>query len=115
MWGLPRRSVRRIPGEPALRAAPEGRRSRSTCSTCHDPVAGDLLSPKALEKQCSECHGPKEVAPRAERARNARTMYQGLNAIREQLKLANAMIKRVDDKQRRAASPGRGMSRRQSR
>lgn len=73
-----------------------------TCSTCHDPVAGELLSPKALEKQCSACHGPREVAPRAERARNARTMYESLNAVREQLKLANVMIKRVDDKQRRA-------------
>ncbi|MGE3960026.1 MAG: multiheme c-type cytochrome [Vicinamibacterales bacterium] len=73
-----------------------------TCSTCHDPVAGQLLSPKALEKQCAECHGPKEVAPRAERARNARQMYESLNAVREQLKLANSMIKRVDDRQRRA-------------
>ena len=25
-----------------------------TCSTCHDPVAGELLSPKALEKQCAQ-------------------------------------------------------------
>jgi hypothetical protein len=73
-----------------------------TCSTCHDPVAGDLLSPKALEKECAGCHGPNEVAPRAERARHARQMYEGLNAVREQLKLANAMIKRVDDRQRRA-------------
>lgn len=73
-----------------------------TCSTCHDPVAGHLLSPKALEKQCAECHGPKEVAPRAERARNARSMYESLNVVREQMKLANAMIKRVDDSQRRA-------------
>ena len=40
--------------------------------------------------------------PRAERARNARAMYESLNAVREQLKLANAMIKKVDDKQRRA-------------
>ena len=29
-------------------------------------------------------------------------MYESLNAVREQLKLANAMIKKVDDKQRRA-------------
>lgn len=73
-----------------------------TCSTCHDPVAGQLLSAKALEKQCSECHGAREVAPRAERARNARAMYESLDAVRDQLKLANAMIKRVEDKQRRA-------------
>lgn len=73
-----------------------------TCSTCHDAVAGRLLSPAALEKQCSHCHGAREIAPRAERARNARNMYEGLNAVREQLKLAHAMIKRVDDKERRA-------------
>jgi len=74
-----------------------------TCSTCHDAVAGNLLSPAALEKQCSHCHGAKEVAPRAERARNARAMYESLNAVREQLKLANTMIKKVDDKTRRAS------------
>jgi len=73
-----------------------------TCSTCHDAVAGNLLSPKGLEKQCSQCHGPKEVAPRAERAKNARAMYESLNAVREQLKLASAMIRKVDDKQRKA-------------
>lgn len=73
-----------------------------TCSTCHDAVAGNLLSPAALEKQCAHCHGPKEIAPRAERARNARAMYEGLNVVREQLKLASAMIKKVDDRQRRA-------------
>ncbi|MEQ1911474.1 MAG: cytochrome c3 family protein [Vicinamibacterales bacterium] len=73
-----------------------------TCSTCHDPVAGELLSPKSLEKQCAQCHGPKEIAPRAQRAINARKMYEGLNAVRDELKLANTMIKRVDDRQRRA-------------
>lgn len=73
-----------------------------TCATCHDAVAGQLLSPPALEKQCSLCHGPTEVAPRAERARNARAMYESLNAVRAQLKLANAIIKKVDDRQRRA-------------
>jgi hypothetical protein len=73
-----------------------------TCSTCHDAVGAQLLSPNSLEKQCSHCHGPKEVAPRAERARDARNMYEGLNVVREQLKLASAMIKKVDDRQRRA-------------
>ena len=73
-----------------------------TCSTCHDPVAGELLSPKALEKQCAQCHGPKEIAPRAQRASNARKMYDGLNAVHDELQLANTMIKRVDDRQRRA-------------
>ena len=73
-----------------------------TCSTCHDAVAGDLLSPKSLEKQCNQCHGPKEVAPRAQRAANARKMYETLGVVRDQLKLASTMIKRVEDRQRRA-------------
>jgi Cytochrome c554 and c-prime len=73
-----------------------------TCSTCHDAVAGTLLSPKALESQCANCHGPKEVAPRAERARQARTMYESLSVIQKEFKLASAMIKKVDDRQRRA-------------
>lgn len=73
-----------------------------TCSTCHDAVAGRLLSATALEKQCASCHGAQEVAPRAERARKARQMYEALDVVREELKLANAMIKRIDDRQRRA-------------
>jgi nitrate/TMAO reductase-like tetraheme cytochrome c subunit len=73
-----------------------------TCSTCHDAVAGTLLSPKALEAQCNQCHGPKEIAPRAARAKSARELYEGLAAVRKELKLAQQMIKRVDDKQRRA-------------
>ncbi len=74
-----------------------------TCSTCHDSVAGRLLSPKGLEAQCARCHGPKEVAPRAERARKAREMYEALGVVRAQTKLANDMIKRVNDKARRTA------------
>jgi hypothetical protein len=74
-----------------------------TCSTCHDSVRGQLLSAAALEKQCGRCHGPGEVAPRAERARNARQMYESLNAVREQMKLADTLIRRVSDRERRAA------------
>jgi hypothetical protein len=73
-----------------------------TCSTCHDAVAGTLLSPKALESECGRCHGQNEVAPRAERARTARTMYENLGVVAKEFKLANAMIKKVGDKQRRA-------------
>jgi hypothetical protein len=73
-----------------------------TCSTCHDPVAGQLLSPKALESQCARCHGPAEVAPAADRAKHAREMYEALHAVRSQLKIARQMIKKVGDKQRQA-------------
>jgi hypothetical protein len=73
-----------------------------TCSTCHGEVDGRLLTPKALAAQCNECHGPKEIAPRAERARLVREQYEALSVVREQMKLAQALIKRVDDKKRRA-------------
>jgi hypothetical protein len=73
-----------------------------TCSTCHDAVAGRLLSPKALESQCNECHGPGEAAPRGDLAKQARQMYEGLHAVRTELKIAKQMISKVGDKQRRA-------------
>ena len=73
-----------------------------TCSTCHETVGARLLSPKALEGRCASCHGPEEVAPRAGRARNARATYEQLAAIRAELKLADARIKKVADPARRA-------------
>jgi len=72
-----------------------------TCVTCHGDVDGTLLSPKALESRCNSCHGPREQAPRAERARNARELYESLKVVREELKLANSLIKRINDRQRR--------------
>src|SRR5581483_9377815 len=57
----------------------------ATCSTCHEVVAGRLLSPKALEARCNECHGPGEVAPRVDRAKQAREMYEALHAVRTEL------------------------------
>ncbi len=74
-----------------------------TCSTCHGEVDGRVLSPKALASKCNQCHGAGEVAPRAERARQVRAQYEGLTVVRDQMKLAQSMIKRVDDKKRRAA------------
>lgn len=79
-----------------------GNRNGPTCSTCHGDNDGRLLSPKALASQCNQCHGPGEQAPRAERARMVREQYEGLSAVREQMKLANSLIKRVDDKARRS-------------
>jgi cytochrome c7-like protein/cytochrome c554/c'-like protein len=73
-----------------------------TCSTCHDSVAGRLLSAKALESRCNQCHGARQLAPRADRATHAREMYEALGAVRAQLKIAKQMIKKVADKQRRA-------------
>jgi hypothetical protein len=80
-----------------------GERRGPTCSTCHGEVDGRVLSPKALASRCNECHGPGEIAPRAERARQVREEYERLKAVREQMKLADTLIRRVDDRQRRAS------------
>ena len=79
-----------------------GRGHGPTCSTCHDAVSGQLLSPRALESRCSQCHGPNEVAPRADRARHARMMYESLNAVRKEFTLAGAIIRKIEDPQRKA-------------
>jgi hypothetical protein len=80
-----------------------GSLSGPTCSTCHGDVEGRVLSSKALASGCNECHGPRERAPRAERAREVREQYDALKAVRDDLKLVQSLIKRVDDKKRRAA------------
>ena len=73
-----------------------------TCSTCHGAVDGRVLSPKALASKCGECHGPGEVAPRAGRVESVRNQYEEITAVREQIKLAQSLITRIDDKKRRA-------------
>ncbi len=78
-----------------------GDRRGPTCSTCHGEVDGRLLSAKALESRCNDCHGTGEVAPRAERAREVRQLYESLKVVREQLKLAESFVKRVTDTKRR--------------
>lgn len=78
-----------------------GDRRGPTCSTCHGEVDGRLLSAKALESRCNGCHGAGEVAPRAERARDARRLYESVQVVREQLKLAESFVKRISDKARR--------------
>lgn len=74
-----------------------------TCSTCHGENSGRVLSAKALASQCAECHGPKEVAPRADRVRQVRELYEGVATVREEMKLAQQLIRRVTDRQRRDA------------
>ena len=60
-----------------------------------------MLSAKALESQCNECHGASEQAPRADRARAVREEYDALKTVRDQMKLARTLIKHVNDKNRR--------------
>ena len=72
-----------------------------TCSTCHGDVDGRLLSPKAVASECNRCHGPRGSAPRTDRATQARDQYEALNVVRQELKLADSLIKRVEDRDRR--------------
>jgi hypothetical protein len=75
----------------------------ATCSTCHGSVDGHLLSAKALASRCDSCHGPRGTAPRSDRAQQVRAQYEGLRAVREEMKEARDLIKRVSDSQRRTA------------
>jgi hypothetical protein len=61
-----------------------------------------VLSPKALASACNDCHGPHERAPRAQRVAEVREQYEALKAVRVQMKLAQALIKHVNDTKRRA-------------
>ena len=71
------------------------------CTTCHGAAGSLRPSAKALESQCRECHGPKGIAPRAERAEAARTLYDALHETRDLMKYARSMVNRVSDKTRR--------------
>jgi hypothetical protein len=68
--------------------------------TCHGEVNGRVLSARALEAQCNQCHGPGEAAPRANRAADARAMYERLSVIREQFKLAASLVRRAEGARR---------------
>jgi hypothetical protein len=73
-----------------------------TCVTCHGETDGRLLSAKALAGQCSDCHGPREMAPRADRVREVRELYTSVSLMREQMKLAGNLVKRINDQETRA-------------
>jgi nitrate/TMAO reductase-like tetraheme cytochrome c subunit len=72
------------------------------CSTCHGDAAYRRPSARALETQCAQCHGPNRIAPRAERAEAARTLYNALHESRELMKTVRSLVNRVNDKPRRA-------------
>jgi Cytochrome c7 and related cytochrome c/Cytochrome c554 and c-prime len=71
------------------------------CTTCHGPAGSIRPSARALETQCAQCHGQKGIAPRAERAEAARTLYDALHESRDLMKTVRSLINRIDDKSRR--------------
>lgn len=78
-----------------------GQDTGATCSTCHGSVDGHLLSAKSLAARCDSCHGPKGTAPRSDRAQQVRAQYEELRQVREQMKLAQSLIRKVDNTERR--------------
>jgi nitrate/TMAO reductase-like tetraheme cytochrome c subunit len=80
----------------------KGDKQVPTCTTCHDSVGSRLPSAKALEGNCQQCHGPKGIAPRVERASAARTLLEEVRESRELLEAAEPFIDRLKDKTRQA-------------
>lgn len=80
----------------------KGDKRGPVCITCHGAAGSRRPSPKALEGQCRQCHGPSGVAPRAERAEAARTLYEAVNESRDLLNATKPLISRISDKTRRA-------------
>lgn len=70
------------------------------CTTCHGEVAARILSPKGIEAQCNQCHGPGKKAPREGRSLAARQALERVRDVRAQLAAADRLIAGVRDKAR---------------
>ena len=81
----------------------QGQYDGPTCSTCHGTVAAYLLSPKALEQECSSCHGRGKKAERPEYAADARALLEGTRQVRQLLSGARPVIARTKDAALRAS------------
>lgn len=79
----------------------EGIEDGPSCSTCHGAVAANLLSPRRLEAQCEKCHGPNRRFPQEGVAFQARRLLEEATLVRELLRQADELIRRVDDDARR--------------
>jgi hypothetical protein len=64
-------------------------------------VAARLLSPRALEKQCEQCHGASGVHPNPDYPPEARILHQEVLAVRELLDPVPKLLSRVKDPARR--------------
>ncbi|HTM33615.1 MAG TPA: cytochrome c3 family protein [Vicinamibacterales bacterium] len=73
-----------------------------TCSTCHGEVAANLLSPTALGKQCAQCHAEGKPEARPGRADDARLLMTEIKDVRERLKEAQSIIRRIKNREERA-------------
>jgi len=74
-----------------------------TCTTCHEAVGAVRPSPQGLEAECARCHGPRGIAPRSERATDARALLESIGESRARLRTARPLIARIKDPARQAA------------
>jgi hypothetical protein len=73
-----------------------------TCSTCHGEVAANLLAPTGLRKQCAQCHGEGQPQARPGRAEDAQFLMTEVKEVRDRLKEARSIIRRIKNKEVRA-------------
>jgi hypothetical protein len=67
------------------------------CTTCHSAVAAQLLSPKALEARCQTCHAADKPGSHPEFPGQGRRNLEGIQEVRNLLRQAQALIRRVRD------------------
>jgi hypothetical protein len=79
----------------------EGDERVPTCITCHDEVGANRPSPRALEAQCRSCHGPNKPVERISFPPEARLAIEDIREVRQQLKEAKSLIRKVADEGRR--------------
>ena len=79
-----------------------GETNGPNCDTCHGDVGDRLPSAKALEGQCTACHGAGKRVPRSGYASQASSLFEDISETRRLLRTAKTVIARVTDRQLRA-------------
>jgi hypothetical protein len=73
------------------------------CTSCHGGMGSrSPSSPRALESQCRQCHGPNGIAKKMELPEQARAMYEAIDESRNLLNVTHTLVSQVTDKTRRA-------------
>jgi hypothetical protein len=79
----------------------EGNPDVPVCITCHSAVGATLLSPKALEARCKKCHAADKPGSHPEFPAEGRRMLESIQEVRNLLKEAQPLIRRIRDPQLR--------------
>jgi hypothetical protein len=78
-----------------------GNRDVPVCTTCHSSVGAQLLSPRALEARCQTCHAADKPGSHPEFPGQGRRMLESIQQVRNELRQAQSLIRRVRDAQQR--------------